>query len=222
MREEFEAAGDLHCSRGTALRSAGLSGRSGRGDGEDFDYRREWIRRRLELLASVFGIDVLSYAILSNHLHVVLRTRPDVVGQWSDRQVSERWLRLFPGRRLEEYLGAPVAEEIEALSGDRTRVERIRVRLSDVSWFMRSLSEPIARMANRQDGCTGRFWEGRFKAQRIADEAGLLACSLYVDLNPIRAAWRRLLRRVCTLRRMIGSAGSRARSWTRRLESWFR
>jgi hypothetical protein len=53
---------------------------------------------------------------------------------------------------------------------------------------MRALSEPIARMANRQDECTGRFWEGRFKVQRIVDEAGLLACAMYVDLNPVRAA----------------------------------
>jgi hypothetical protein len=156
--------------------------------GRDFEFRREWIRRRLELLASVYGIDVLGYAILSNHLHLVLRNRPDVVATWSDRQVAERWLMLFPGRRMEEYLGQPTEMEIQALERDRKRLEAIRLRLSDLSWFMRSLSEPIARMANRQDECTGRFWEGRFKAQRITDEAGLLACAMYVDLNPIRAA----------------------------------
>jgi len=43
-------------------------------------------------------------------------------------------------------------------------------------------------MANRQDECTGRFREGRFKAQQIVDEAGLLACAMYGDLNPVRAA----------------------------------
>ncbi len=156
--------------------------------GKDYEHRREWIRRRLEGLAAVFGIDVLAYAILSNHLHLVLRTRPDVIATWSDREVAERWLKLFPGRRLDEYLGLPTENDIDALAKDRERIETIRERLGDVSWLMRCLSEPIARMANREDNCTGRFWEGRFKAQRITDEAGLLACAMYVDLNPVRAA----------------------------------
>ncbi len=64
----------------------------------------------------------------------------------------------------------------------------VRRRLSEISWLMRALSEPIARLANKQDDCNGRFLEGRFKAQRISDEAGLLACAMYVDLNPVRAA----------------------------------
>jgi hypothetical protein len=64
--------------------------------GKDYTYRREWIRQRLEKLASVFAIDVLTYAILSNHLHVVIRNRPDVVKTWSDKEVALRWLQIFP------------------------------------------------------------------------------------------------------------------------------
>src|SRR6056297_555616 len=156
--------------------------------GKDYSFRREWMRRRMEALASVFGIDVLTYAVMSNHLHLILRNRPDVVATWSDQEVAIRWLRVFPGRRLEEHLAEPTENDVKMLVNQPERLKVIRERLSDISWFMRALSEPIARMANRQDECTGRFWEGRFKAMRIVDEAGLLACAMYVDLNPVRAA----------------------------------
>lgn len=156
--------------------------------GVDYSFRREWIRRRLEALASVFAIDVLTYAIMSNHLHVVLRNRPDVLETWSDEEVAIRWLRVFPGRRIEEHLAEPTDHDVQTLVRDKDRFAEIKERMADISWFMRALSEPIARMANKQDECTGRFWEGRFNAQPITDEAGLLACAMYVDLNPIRAA----------------------------------
>ncbi|MEM6365756.1 MAG: hypothetical protein AAF745_15105, partial [Planctomycetota bacterium] len=156
--------------------------------GRDYSFRKEWIRRRMEALASVFAVDVLSYAVMSNHLHQILRNRPDVCAQWSDEEAAIRWLRVFPGRRMEEHLAEPTENDVQALVRDKTRLAEVRRRLSDISWFMRALAEPIARMANKQDNCTGRFWEGRFKAQRIVDDAGLLACSMYVDLNPVRAA----------------------------------
>ena len=156
--------------------------------GKDYSFRREWIRRRMELLASVFGLDLLSYAVMSNHLHLILRTRPDVVETWSDEEVALRWLRLFPGKRLEEHLGEPTDADLEQVLNTPGRVALLRKRLSDVSWFMKSLSEPIARLANKQDECTGRFWEGRFKCQRLLDEQAVLSAMVYVDLNPIRAA----------------------------------
>ncbi|MBC8355695.1 MAG: hypothetical protein H8E66_27265 [Planctomycetes bacterium] len=157
--------------------------------GKSFEHRRQWIRDRMEFLASVFAIDCLTYTVLSNHLHVVLRSRPDVVATWSDDEAARRWLKLFPQRRLAD--GSPdeaTDEEVNMVTGNAERLAEVRRRLSDVSWWMRCTAENIARRANKEDQCTGRFWEGRYKAQLLLDEASLLACAAYVDLNPVRAA----------------------------------
>jgi len=154
-----------------------------------YEHRRHWIRHRLEFLASIFGIDCLTYTVLSNHLHVVLRSRPDVVQSWSDQEVARRWLRLFPKRRNADGTPAePTQAEIDTIVNDPEALSKRRRRLSDISWWARCLAERIAYQSNREDNVTGHFWEGRYRAQLLLDEASVLACAAYVDLNPIRAA----------------------------------
>lgn len=159
-----------------------------RRSGKDYSHRKEWIRERLEELAWIFGIDVLGFAVLSNHLHVVVRTRPDVVTSWSDDEVALRWWRLFPQRRNSNGTPAdPTEFELNAIRNDKPGLKEKRRRLKDISWFMRCLAEPIARRGNTDDQVSGRFWEGRFRAQLLLDETAIAACMAYVDLNPIRA-----------------------------------
>ena len=52
---------------------------------------------------------------------------------------------------------------------------------------MKAFKEPISRRANKEDGCSGAFWEGRYHSQVLLDQAALIACMAYIDLNPIRA-----------------------------------
>jgi hypothetical protein len=109
------------------------------------------------------------------------------VPQWTDTEVARHWLRLCPIRK--ETTGQP-AEPTEAeLDTIRCRPEKkalVRRRLSDISWLMRMIAEPIARMANHESRVGGRSWQGRFKSVRLCDEAALLACLAFVDLNSIR------------------------------------
>ncbi len=95
--------GVYHCMA-RCVRRAFLCG-ADRYTGQNFDHRKTWIRQRLEELAGILAIDVLSFAVLSNHLHVMLRIRPDIAAAWSDEEVALRWWRLHPGRRNED--GAP-------------------------------------------------------------------------------------------------------------------
>jgi hypothetical protein len=125
---------------------------------------------------------------MSNHLHVIVRTRPDLVQGWSDQEIALRWSRLAPARDI--ATGEPVEpseSDLNMILSDPERIVVLRRRLASLSWLMARLCEPIARKANREDGCDGRFWQGRFHAQRLLDEGAILACSVYVDLNPIRA-----------------------------------
>jgi hypothetical protein len=154
----------------------------------DFSHRKAWLVDRLRFLASVFAIEVCAYAILATHYHALLRTRPDIVALWTDLEVAIRWLTLFPKRRRSKDMSIlPSEEEISALAARPERIAELRKRLSNLSWFMGCLNEFIAREANKEDKVKGRFWEGRFKCQKLLDEAAIVSCMVYVDLNPIRA-----------------------------------
>jgi REP element-mobilizing transposase RayT len=155
--------------------------------GKNFDHRRVWIVERLAILADVFAIDVCAYAVMSNHLHLTVKLDSARPQHWEEAQVVERWTRLFRRPPLIQrwYAGEKLSE------GESDKVQLTirtwRQRLADLSWFMRCLKEHIARAANREDGCTGHFWEGRFKSQALLDPPALLTNMVYVDLNPIRA-----------------------------------
>jgi hypothetical protein len=156
--------------------------------GKNFDHRKVWMENKLELHAANFGIDLLGDAILSNHFHLVLRSRPDVVATWDDTEVAQRWWNLCPKRKHKDGTAKdPTEFELNSIRNDPDLLTEIRSRLSDISWWMRLLCQHVGQRANRETGETGKFWESRFKAVRLLDESAILGCVAYVDLNAIRA-----------------------------------
>jgi len=184
-----EATPYYHCvSR--CVRRAFLCGRDSQ-TGQDFSHRREWIETRLLKLAKVFALDVCAYAVMSNHVHAVLHINRSEADSWSFRATIQRWHQLFKGSVFSQrYLRGDALEGAEMRKLEE-QVALWRARLQEISWFMRCLNEDIARRANFEDNCTGRFWEGRFKSQALLDEQALAACLAYVDLNPVRAGMAR-------------------------------
>lgn len=155
--------------------------------GEGYEHRRQWIEDRLEWLADSFAIAVCGFAVMGNHLHILTRLDSELTQDWTDEDVVRRWARVYPPK-------TPVGDEIEITQAwldrelsDAARVQSRRERLGDLGWFMKAIKEPLARMANKEDGCKGTFWESRYKSIAILDEEALLAACAYIDLNPVAA-----------------------------------
>ena len=154
--------------------------------GKSFEHRRDWVVERITWLTNTFAIDVASYVVMSNHYHLVLSVDCDKAKEWTELAVVRRWKKVYhipPVVKL--YLSNPEAEGIAGVA--LQIIAKWRARLMDISWFMRCLNGYLARKANAEDECKGRFWEGRFKSQPLLDEAAVLTAMSYVDLNPIRA-----------------------------------
>jgi REP element-mobilizing transposase RayT len=155
--------------------------------GNNYEHRRQWVVDRVRLLSSLFAIDVCAYAVMSNHYHLVLKLCPEQLEELNDDEVMDRWCAMFKGPLLvQRYRDGENLKPFE-----RSTVSDIvnvwRSKLASISWFMRCLNQPIARQANREDKCTGKFWESRFTSQALKSEEALLSCMAYVDLNPVRA-----------------------------------
>jgi REP element-mobilizing transposase RayT len=155
--------------------------------GESYEHRRQWVEDRLLSLTRSFTIDICAYAVMSNHCHVVLHVDVEKADALTTAEIVERWHGLFAGNILSQRFLAGILMSDAEIRAVEEQAETWRKHLMSVSWFMRCLNEHIARRANQEDDCTGRFWEGRFKCQALLDESALLACMAYVDLNPVRA-----------------------------------
>ena len=181
----LEATPYYHCTS-RCVRRAFLCGLDSL-TGKNYEHRRQWVEDRILFLGEVFCIDVCAYAVMSNHHHVVLHINMAEAQSLTDLEVCERWHKLYKGTLLtQKFFKGELLDEAQILAV-KEKLDHWRLELANISRWMWALNEPIARMANAEDQCTGRFWESRFKSQALLDEKALAACMAYVDLNPIRA-----------------------------------
>ncbi|MFN5320318.1 MAG: transposase [Planctomycetota bacterium] len=149
--------------------------------------RKAWIEQRLKVLTESFAISVAEYAVMGNHLHILVRINPEISSDWTEEEVFSRWLLANPQKNLDPCDRAKFEAWIskEKKKPDRARV--LRGRLTDLGWFMKCLKEPIAKLANAEDNCKGPFWDGRYKSIAVVDEEALLTTAVYIALNPFAA-----------------------------------
>ena len=155
--------------------------------GQSYDHRRDWAEQRILSLAQIYCIRICAYAVMSNHYHLVAYIDQDTAASLSNTEVIERWAteHQLP-EIISRFLTGQLSSELEKQTCHNI-INTWRERLHSLSWFMKELNYGIALLANREDECTGRFWEGRFRSQALLDDKALLAAMAYVDLNPIRS-----------------------------------
>jgi hypothetical protein len=109
--------------------------------GEGENDRKVWIENRLREPAEIFSLAVAGFAVLDNHVHMLVRLDPEVANGWSDEEVSRRWGRLFPPRDKRRQ-PLPVSDDwIAWRLKDAAWVMKARQRLQSLSWFMKCPKE---------------------------------------------------------------------------------
>ncbi|USD66409.1 transposase [Vibrio sp. SCSIO 43136] len=152
-----------------------------------YEHRRAWVEAKILSLTHMYCIDVCAYAVMSNHFHVVLHIDRRKALALTQKEIVERWgMEHKLPALIQKWQQGQLVCQMEAQKCSEI-IEVWRERLWSLSWFMKELNYDIACKANREDKCTGHFWESRFKSQALLDEKALAAAMAYVDLNPVRA-----------------------------------
>jgi len=175
--------GHFHCTV-RCVQQMFLCGRD-RATGKSFEHRRRWIEQRMFALGEIFAVSVHSFAVMSNHYHLVLTVDPEIVQTWDDWEVAKRGVELY--RRANENEDHRLARALVWRDWPE-QIAKLRQRLGTLGEYMKALNEFTAKAANRESGRKGNFWDDRYGCVALLDDAALLAAMVYVDLNPIRAA----------------------------------
>jgi REP element-mobilizing transposase RayT len=153
----------------------------------NYDHRKAWVITQLNALCSVFAIQVCAYAVMSNHYHLVLHIQSELVDEWSDEEVILRSATANTLRVSGRGLTQKEKDALALKSHTEKAIANMRKKLFNISQFMAGLNQYLSRRANQEENRKGTFWDRRFNSVSLLDEAAVLSCMAYVDLNPVRA-----------------------------------
>jgi len=154
------------------------------------DRAKEMLRRMIWQVADFSGVEVLSYCVMSNHFHVLVRVPDGGEVAVSDRELLRRYRVLYPKPTGYAQMRMEVLEELLRKGGEDAEQVRTRLlaRMHDISQYMKTLKQRFTIWYNRAHGRIGTLWSERFKSVIVEGEvAALQIVAGYIDLNPVRA-----------------------------------
>ena len=152
------------------------------------DREKEVLRKMLWQVADFSGVEVLTYALMGNHFHVLVRV--PVEAALTDEELLRRWRVLYPKPTKYEAASFTVMERTLAAGGEDAEVirRRLRARMGDVSAFMKTLKQRFTIWFNATHDRYGPLWSDRFKSVLVEGRGNpLQTMAVYIDLNPVRA-----------------------------------
>ena len=152
------------------------------------DREKEMLRKMIHQVADFSGVEVLTYCVMSNHFHVLLRV--PAAQEVDDAELLRRYAVLYP--KPTKYQSASVEVLRKEFEGDTADAEALRrkllARMGDVSEYMKAVKQRFSVWFNRNHDRYGTLWADRFKSVLVEGEGNpLQTMAAYIDLNPVRA-----------------------------------
>ena len=152
------------------------------------DRAKEVLRKMLWQVAEFCGAEILTYCVMTNHFHVLLRIpEPSIL---SDAELIRRYKVLYPKATKFQSASAKILESRLAGGGsDAAEIRRkLLARMADVSEYMKTVKQRFSVWYNRNHGRFGTLWADRFKSVLVEGQGNpLQTMAAYIDLNPVRA-----------------------------------
>ena len=149
---------------------------------------KEMLSKMIWQCADFCGVEVLTYCVMSNHFHVLVRV-PDCHAV-TDAELLRRYQVLYPKPTQYQQTSAKVLSSRLEVGGEEANAIRRKLlaRMGDVSEYMKAVKQRFSVWYNRNHDRYGTLWAERFKSVLVEGKGNpLQTMAAYIDLNPVRA-----------------------------------